>query len=330
MILLSVIIPFFNTFSRSEKVLKRVCDSLQQYSDVEFILVDDGSTDDTYLQLEHKFKEVNNDLITLVSQENKGPGGARNTGIEIAKGKYIWVVDSDDDFYINNIYPDLQIDNDFDFIDYNYIEHGENTNSMMIDAGNYYATEVNLYKNLGRIVTKIFKKEFFVKNNIKYPEYCIYEDNYFIYMLPFFIKKFQKSTTLAYFYEDGVPSVTRTSGISNRFYDRLLTSYDGLIFLVENSAWMGNIEAHRRFKEIFLFNTVKAVLRNIDIKKIKIIFFIFCTYNFLEVKFNISKGGFIVNKYNKIINLLKCFFPKKNYLCFFKEMNEKAWKINEK
>ncbi|MCZ3011256.1 glycosyltransferase family 2 protein [Acinetobacter baumannii] len=330
MILLSVIIPFFNTFSRSEKVLKRIEESLKQYSDVEFVLVDDGSEDDTLKQLKQYFSiNEHSSLLKIIAQENKGPGGARNTGIDISTGKYIWVVDSDDDFYIDNVYPDLQMDNDFDFIDYNYIEHGKNTNSMMLEDGNYYANKVDLYKNLGRVVTKVFKREFFVRNNIKYPEYCIYEDNYFIYMLPYFIKKFKKTTKLAYFYEDGVPSVTRTSGLSNRFYDRLLTSYDGLDFLVENNAWKGNVEAHRRFREIFLFNTVKTVLKNFDMKKIKILFFIFCTYNFLEEKFDISKNGVIVNKYNRVINIFKNIFPKKNYLSFFQEVNKKAWKINE-
>ena len=124
MILLSVIIPFFNTFSRSEKVLKRVRDSLQQYSDVEFILVDDGSKDDTLAQLRQYFQiDKCSALLKIMTQENKGPG-ARNTGLNLAQGKYIWFVDSDDDFYLDQIYPDLTLDNDFDFIDYNYTENG--------------------------------------------------------------------------------------------------------------------------------------------------------------------------------------------------------------
>ncbi|MDC4976888.1 glycosyltransferase, partial [Acinetobacter baumannii] len=113
MILLSVIIPFFNTFSRSEKVLKRVRDSLQQYSDVEFILVDDGSKDDTLAQLRQYFQiDKCSALLKIMTQENKGPGGARNTGLNLAQGKYIWFVDSDDDFYLDQIYPDLTLDND--------------------------------------------------------------------------------------------------------------------------------------------------------------------------------------------------------------------------
>ncbi|EPL6397371.1 glycosyltransferase family 2 protein, partial [Acinetobacter baumannii] len=161
MILLSVIIPFFNTFSRSEKVLKRVRDSLQQYSDVEFILVDDGSKDDTLAQLRQYFQiDKCSALLKIMTQENKGPGGARNTGLNLAQGKYIWFVDSDDDFYLDQIYPDLTLDNDFDFIDYNYTENGHVKNSMGLEAGVYYIDQVDLYKNLGRIWTKIFKRDF--------------------------------------------------------------------------------------------------------------------------------------------------------------------------
>ncbi|HEE5839790.1 glycosyltransferase family A protein [Acinetobacter baumannii] len=329
MILLSVIIPFFNTFSRSEKVLKRVRDSLQQYSDVEFILVDDGSKDDTFIQLRQYFQiDECSVLLKIITQENKGPGGARNTGLAVAQGEYIWFVDSDDDFYLDLIYPDLIVKNDFDFIDYNYIENGQTKNSMEIDLGVYSLGQVDLYQNLGRIWTKIFKRDFFVQNLLKYPEKCIYEDNYFVYAMPYFIKKFKKSEKIAYFYEVEVLSVTRETGISIRFYDRLLTSYEGLNFLNNHNAWVKNKSAQQRFKEIFLYNTAKKVLLNMNIERLKIIFYIFCTYNFLENKYIISSGA-TSNRKNIFIDFIRLFFPSKNYMPYFKTLNKKVWHIDE-
>lgn len=74
MILLSVIIPFSIPF-HVVKGISCVRDSLQQYSDVEFILVDDGSKDDTLAQLRQYFQiDKCSALLKIMTQENKGPG----------------------------------------------------------------------------------------------------------------------------------------------------------------------------------------------------------------------------------------------------------------
>lgn len=89
---LSVIIPVYNT----QEYLCYCLDSLrvQKYPNVEFILVDDGSTDNS-LALCREY-EKKDDRFVVVHKENGGPSGARNLGIEMAKGEYIAFVDSDD------------------------------------------------------------------------------------------------------------------------------------------------------------------------------------------------------------------------------------------
>lgn len=91
---LSIIVPVYNV----EKYLERCVDSLLHQdidkSEYEIILINDGSTDKSYeiaQQLESKYGN-----IVLLSQENKGQSAARNVGLDIAKGKYIMFVDSDD------------------------------------------------------------------------------------------------------------------------------------------------------------------------------------------------------------------------------------------
>lgn len=101
----SVIVPVYN----SEKYLKRCIDSIlhQTISDLELILVNDGSKDSSgKICDDYKKKDSR---IVVVHQENGGVSKARNAGLDIAKGEYIVFVDSDD--YVNDTYLE-HLDND--------------------------------------------------------------------------------------------------------------------------------------------------------------------------------------------------------------------------
>ncbi|MGJ8539706.1 glycosyltransferase family 2 protein [Heyndrickxia coagulans] len=90
--MISVIVPIYNT----EKYLTRCLKSItnQTYEDLEIILVDDGSTDDSFLICEEYAK--NDSRIKLLRKRNEGQGSARNLGLEVCNGEYIGFVDSDD------------------------------------------------------------------------------------------------------------------------------------------------------------------------------------------------------------------------------------------
>ncbi len=90
----SVIMPVFNASYYLHDALDDVLD--QTVSNIELICVDDGSTDDS-LQILKEYAERNSN-ITVISQENRFAGAARNTGLEIARGDYILFLDSDDRF----------------------------------------------------------------------------------------------------------------------------------------------------------------------------------------------------------------------------------------
>ena len=86
----SVVIPTYNRADLIGKTLDSVL--AQTYGDLEIIVVDDGSTDDTRAIL----SQYRDKRLSDICQENQGPGLARNTGIRAAKGEWVAFVDSDD------------------------------------------------------------------------------------------------------------------------------------------------------------------------------------------------------------------------------------------
>ena len=90
---LSVIIPCYNS---AEYMHVSIESALVGGEDVEILIVDDGSTKDNTYEIAKKYEEKYPTIIRAITQENKGHGGAVNTGIANATGEYIKVLDSDD------------------------------------------------------------------------------------------------------------------------------------------------------------------------------------------------------------------------------------------
>lgn len=89
---ISVIIPVYNVEKYLDRCLNTVTN--QSYTDLEIILIDDGSKDCSGAKCDDWAKK--DSRIKVVHQKNKGAGAARNAGLKIASGKYIGFVDSDD------------------------------------------------------------------------------------------------------------------------------------------------------------------------------------------------------------------------------------------
>lgn len=96
--MISVIIPLYNAENSIEKALQSIKNQTWT-GDFEILVINDGSTDkskkvvETYIQKNSELK------IQLINQENGGVSKARNTGLELAKGEYIALLDSDDEWY---------------------------------------------------------------------------------------------------------------------------------------------------------------------------------------------------------------------------------------
>lgn len=93
MIKLSIIIPIYN----AEKYIKTCLDSIleQRIDEIEIIMINDGSKDNTQAILEEYSNQYPN-KIKIVTKQNGGQGSARNIGIDMAKGEYVTFIDIDD------------------------------------------------------------------------------------------------------------------------------------------------------------------------------------------------------------------------------------------
>ncbi|AAZ18514.1 probable glycosyl transferase [Psychrobacter arcticus 273-4] len=329
---LSIISPFYN----SEEKCKRLLETLMNIKDeeIEIIFVDDGSTDDTVALLT-AFRSESQVEVKVIRQENKGPGGARNAGLNIAKGEYVWFVDSDDDIkldalvYLKNIYH-----KGYDFVDFNYISKGSICNSMEIESDSYKDMNTNreiLLAKFGRIWTKIFKKDFLIKNNIYYPEYCIYEDNPLVFIYPFLCSKFLKSDIVGYIHHEEYSSITRCNP-SPIFLDRLFTSVYGIREGYKLTSDINDISIlQSKFNRLYLINTVGALMTKRPSKNWVMTYRVMKQYRKVAKDLKIEKGfreDLGENKKFKVYFLFHwylSFLVFKDQTDFFEKERYKAW-----
>ena len=122
--IVSVIIPIYNIKNYIRRCIESVIQ--QTYTNIEIIIVDDGSIDDSG-EICKQFVTMDSRII-YIYQGNQGSVGARKTGLLYAKGNYIVFVDGDD--YVEKVYVErlyeCMVKNDVDFVHSNYMVNGKN------------------------------------------------------------------------------------------------------------------------------------------------------------------------------------------------------------
>lgn len=179
--LISVIVPVYNV----EKYLKRCVESIrvQTYSKLEIILVDDESPDNCP-DICEEYKKIDN-RIKVIHQKNAGLSGARNAGIEIAKGSYFAFVDSDDYLavdFIKSLYEAmLSTNSDIAMCQYEYVK-GDTMTQSHKDGECVVYTGIQMIEQMyspdGAFFVvawnKLYKRQLF--DRIRYPLGRIHED----------------------------------------------------------------------------------------------------------------------------------------------------------
>lgn len=229
----SVIIPVYN----AEKYLKKCIDSVlsQTLKEIEIILVDDGSTDNSINILDEYDKNFKN--IKVIHQQNSGPAKARNVGIENATGKYIGFVDSDD-YLSNDMYETLYniaTQNNIDIVtgDYFTVNAGNQTTSSHFKMPSnqiIYKDEIHnliTHANESRILwfagKGIYKNKIIKDNKITYPPLKLGEETLFVLDCMLSAESMYYINKPFYYYEQTPNSLTRTKHKEN-----LLQQLEGL------------------------------------------------------------------------------------------------------
>lgn len=187
MIPISVIVPMFN----AEKYIGNCIDSLLRQSiEKEIILIDDGSDDQTY-KIAEKYRR-DNDCISLIHQENAGQSSARNAGLRMAKGEYIFFCDADDEIESESL-PELYrlcAENDLDILKTGWrtrTQTGDAINcpsekdipeNMVLSSREYFERSIASWHNVVPW-NGFFRRDFLLKNELFFPEGIQFEDNTF-------------------------------------------------------------------------------------------------------------------------------------------------------
>ena len=181
MIKVSVIVPAYNVENYIEKCLYTLVN--QTLQEIEIIVVNDGSTDNTRQKI-NKIQEMYPEKLRCFDKQNGGLSDARNFGISHAHGKYIGFIDSDDYVETNmfeEMYKKAEEENS-DMVECDFI--WEYPNKQKVDIGKIYQgkKEAFLY---ARVVAwnKLIKREILEKTKIKFPKGLRYEDTEFFYKL---------------------------------------------------------------------------------------------------------------------------------------------------
>ena len=218
--MISVIVPVYNV----EEYLEECLESIRQqtFTDIEVILVNDGSTDSSkeicerFCQADSRFK--------LINQENKGQSVARNRGVAESTGQFIMFVDSDDVVKENIVEVLLSyMKADVDLVECNLVYNQEklqkNKTIRVIFEGNSTEAVINCisFKEVKFCAfTKLYRRE--IVEKIPFLEGCIYEDvftgiNYLKYIRKIIVVDF-----IGYYYRVR-PNSTMTKSFNKKNLD---------------------------------------------------------------------------------------------------------------
>lgn len=228
---LSIVVPAYNAIAYIDKCIHSLI--AQSLQDIEIILVNDASTDDT-LKLMRTYEAKHPDKIKIIdSPVNQRQGGARNLGIAAAKGEYIGFVDSDD--WIEPEMFDLlyaKATAEQSDLAYCYRQQVLPDGSIEGDGATYFlptgeVTEDKRREMLVRHITfvqrYIYKRELLTENNITYPTHLWYEDMAIDPLILMYVQKISAVKKPLYNYHIH-PGSTITKKDNGKYRDRMKVS----------------------------------------------------------------------------------------------------------
>ena len=209
---LTIVVPSYNTAKHIDSCLPTMIND-QFIDDIEILLINDGSTDNTK-DILCGYEEKYPNSIRVINKENGGHGSVINRGIKEAKGKYFKVVDGDDKVITENLGRLVKklkiINSDIVYTPFYQELVYKNVRKLMLscrlEEGKEYSFDEISCKINGLPLHAInYKTKILQENNIKVQEKCYYEDKeYILYPIPF-VKTLVYYDLPVYIYRIGVP-----------------------------------------------------------------------------------------------------------------------------
>ena len=239
----SMIVPVYNVEKYIGKCLESIVN--QTFKNIEIIVVNDGSTDNSQ-EIINEYEKKYPNLLKSYEKENGGLSDARNYGLEKANGDYICFVDSDD-FLAIDLLEKLEkyMTLDIDMIKYKMIKVDENYKEIEeIDGPIFEETKgeeaFNILYGTDIMLQPawlyLYKKSFLQENNFKYPVGKFHEDFATTALLMLKAKKVVSTNIYGYYYYQSDESITRGNNEEKKLKRAMdmLEHYDNMEKEIEN------------------------------------------------------------------------------------------------
>lgn len=192
---LSIIIPVYNVEQYITQCLQSIVSQIDDVADCEIIVVNDGTPDNSMRivrEYERRCKQ-----IKIVEQENQGLSAARNAGMTVATGCYIWFVDSDDwllDGALKKIYETIRNHENVDVfasaLEYVYEKDGHHEAEYYPKPGLLTGKEyLKKHYSQGASPRFVFRVDFLKVNHLSFYPKILHEDGLFGYMMLYLAKQ---------------------------------------------------------------------------------------------------------------------------------------------
>jgi glycosyltransferase involved in cell wall biosynthesis len=237
----SVIIPIYDGQNYIDEIFRQLLS--QTYQNLEVILVDDGSADDSAKIIEEHIrscvskKGTDGMVFKLISQQNTGQGGARNRGIEEATGDYLIFMDQDDrvkEDYIEKLLGVAEDDgSDIVISGYEHITVSGEVKEHVELTNNEWCRFMNITP-----WGKIYRRDFIERENIRFLPVPLGEDIYFN------VLSYSRAQKVSYTDYVGYQWVINDSSVSNTVHravseeSHILTLFDALVRMDGADKWM--------------------------------------------------------------------------------------------
>lgn len=305
MLKLSFILPCYNVAPYIGRCIESIENQDIPQSEYEVICVDDCSTDDTVRKIEeYQAKYPNIQLICHT--ENKTAGGARNTGMDAAKGEYLWFVDPDDAI-VENVLGDLskQIDRlnvDILFFNYNYLDEEGKAHAIrqfdgeydMLNGQDFFLTycEKKRLAEITSVWREVFSATYIKDNNIRYPEIKSSQDVVFAWHAYLVAQKVTAIDMIVY---DHIRRPSSTTGSKGKYKTNNVIS-TSLLYVGEIMQLNRKIMMQERFHSDLLFSCRDSL--NTDSRNV---FKMLLSEQFVFHR-EIQKYADLINQYKNLMN----------------------------